>query len=47
MLDKVIELLEGDYARVIVVEIPGRIEPNERYTIRNMELTLEEDKDVI
>ncbi|WP_025642330.1 hypothetical protein [Schnuerera ultunensis] len=47
MLDKVIELLERDYTSLIVVEIPGKIEPNERYTIRNMELTLEGNKDAI
>lgn len=47
LLDKVIELLEGVCKWLKVVEIHGRLQPNERYVIRNMELTLEEEKNAV
>lgn len=41
MLEKVIKLLEKDYTQLEVVEINGKVQPNTRYTIRNMKLSLE------
>lgn len=41
MLEKVIKLLEKDYTQLEVVEIDGKVQPNARYTIRNMKLSLE------
>lgn len=41
MLEKVIKLLEKDYTHLEVVEIDGKVQPNTRYTIRNMKLSLE------
>lgn len=41
-LDKVIELLDGKYKWLNVVEIAGKLQPNNRYVIKNMELILEE-----
>ncbi len=47
MLDKVIKLLERDYKWMKVVETHGKLQPNDRYIIRNMNLILEGNKDVI
>ena len=41
MLEKVIKLLEKNYTKLEVVEIEGKVQPNPRYTIRNMKLSLE------
>lgn len=47
MLDKVIELLEGDCQWIEVVEVSGKLKPNDRYVIKDMRLTLEGDRDAI
>jgi len=47
LLNKAIELLEGKYEWLNVVETQGSLQPNDRYIIRNMELTLGERTDVI
>lgn len=41
MLEKVVKLLEENYTQLEVVEIGGTVQPNLRYTIRNMKLSLE------
>ncbi|NLJ78487.1 MAG: replicative DNA helicase [Tissierellia bacterium] len=46
-LDRVIELLEKDYGWIKVMELRGRVRANPRYTIRNMRLTLEGNRDAI
>ena len=47
LLEKVVKLLEKDYTQLEVVEIDGQVQPNSRYTIKNMRLTLEvKDSDI-
>lgn len=47
VLNKAIKLLEGKYGELKVVEIKDNLHPNERYIIKNMELSLEENIDDI